>query len=122
MGYIQGDDRRQQFLLPPSIDEYVDESSPVRVLDAFVDGLDLEALSFTRSTPASTGRPGYDPRDLLKLYKELHAKEGSGVTTLSLNDIISDGFGNEWSKKCSECGKMSMVVVRPGKVQCNNCG
>ncbi len=42
MGYIQGDDRRQQFLLPPSIDEYVDESSPVRVLDAFVDGLDLE--------------------------------------------------------------------------------
>jgi transposase len=68
MGYIQGDDRRQQFLLPPSIDEYVDESSPVRVLDAFVDGLDLEALSFTRSTPASTGRPGYDPRDLLKLY------------------------------------------------------
>jgi transposase len=68
MGYIQGDDRRQQFLLPPSIDEYVDESSPVRVLDAFVDGLDLEALSFTRSTPASTGRSGYDPRDLLKLY------------------------------------------------------
>ncbi len=42
MGYIQGDDRRQQFLLPPSIDEYVDESSPIRVLDAFVDGLDLE--------------------------------------------------------------------------------
>ena len=38
------------------------------MLDAFVDGLDLEALSFTRSTPASTGRPGYDPRDLLKLY------------------------------------------------------
>ncbi len=68
MGYIQGDDRRQQFLLPPSIDEYVDESSPVRVLDAFVDGLDLESLSFTRSTPASTGRPGYDLRDLLKLY------------------------------------------------------
>ncbi len=38
------------------------------MLDAFVDGLDLEALSFTRSMPASTGRPGYDPRDLLKLY------------------------------------------------------
>jgi transposase len=56
------------FSFPPSIDEYVDESSPVRVLDAFVDGLDLEALSFTRSAPASTGRPGYDPRDLLKLY------------------------------------------------------
>jgi transposase len=68
MGYIQGDDRHQQFLFPPSIDEYVDESNPVRVIDAFVDGLDLEELSFTRSTPASTGRPGYDPRDLLKLY------------------------------------------------------
>ncbi|HHW93463.1 MAG TPA: transposase [Clostridiaceae bacterium] len=68
MGYILGDDRCQQFLLSPSIDEYVDELSPVRVLDAFVDGLDLEALSFTPSILALTGRPGYDPRDLLKLY------------------------------------------------------
>jgi transposase len=68
MSYIQGNNRHQQFLLPPSIDEYVDESNPVRVIDAFVDGLDLETLSFTRSTPALTGRPGYDPRDLLKLY------------------------------------------------------
>jgi transposase len=68
MAYIQGEDRHQTFLLPPSLDEYVDDSNPVRVIDAFVDGLDLEALGFTRTQPASTGRPGYDPRDLLKLY------------------------------------------------------
>ncbi len=68
MGYIQGEDRHQQYLLPRSIDEYVDESSPVRVIDAFVDGLDLSVLGFTRTNPASTGRPAYDPRDLLKLY------------------------------------------------------
>ena len=68
MGYIQGDDRQQPFLLPPCIDEYVDESNPVRVIDAFVDGLDLDALGFTRTRPASTGRPAYNPKDLLKLY------------------------------------------------------
>jgi transposase len=49
MGYIQGDDRHQQFLLPSSINEYVDESSPVRVIDAFVEGLDLFVPGFTRT-------------------------------------------------------------------------
>ena len=68
MAYIQGEDRRQTFLLPPSLEEYVDDSNPVRVIDAFVDSLDLEALGFTRTQPAVTGRPGYNPRDLLKLY------------------------------------------------------
>lgn len=68
MGYVTGDDRRQPCLLPPVIDDYVDPNAPVRVIDVFVDGLDFSALDFERATPASTGRPGYDPRDLLKLY------------------------------------------------------
>jgi len=68
MGYLAGDDRHQPCLLPPSIDEYVDQHAPVRVVDAFVDTLDFRTLGFNRATPASTGRPGYDPRDLLKLY------------------------------------------------------
>jgi transposase len=68
MGYVTGDDRRQPCLLPPVIDDYVDPNAPVRVIDAFVDGLDFSALGFERAAPASTGRPGYDPRDLLKLY------------------------------------------------------
>lgn len=55
-------------MLPPAIDEYVGRDAPVRVVDAFVDTLDFRTLGFDRATPASTGRPGYDPRDLLKLY------------------------------------------------------
>jgi transposase len=68
MGYLEGDDRSQQCLLPPAIDEYVERDAPVRAVDAFVDTLDFCTLGFDRAAPASTGRPGYDPRDLLKLY------------------------------------------------------
>jgi transposase len=68
MGYVTGDDRRQPCLLPPVIDDYIEPNAPVRVIDVFVDGLDFLALGFERTAPASTGRPGYDPRDLLKLY------------------------------------------------------
>lgn len=68
MGYIEGQDRHQVMLLPESIEEMVDEDNPVRVIDAFVDGLNIEKLGFTKNKPAETGRPAYDPRDLLKLY------------------------------------------------------
>jgi len=68
MAYIQGVDRDQSSLLPPSVDEYVGDNSIVRVIDAFVDGLDLLSLGFEKATPAHTGRPAYDPRTLLKLY------------------------------------------------------
>src|SRR6185437_7455207 len=68
MSYIQGEDRGQAALLPAAIEDYVTADAPVRVIDAFVDGLDVEGLGFGRSIPAATGRPPYDPRDLLKLY------------------------------------------------------
>ena len=68
MGYIAGDERDQGLLLPARIEDYVSADAAVRVIDAFADGLDLAGLGFTRAAPASTGRPGYDPRDLLKLY------------------------------------------------------
>ncbi len=55
-------------LLPASIDDYVGPDNPVRFIDAFVDQLDLAALGFVRSHPERTGRPGYHPGDLLKLY------------------------------------------------------
>jgi transposase len=54
--------------LPESLDEYVGAENPVRFIDAFVDGLDLMAAGFIRVTPKGTGRPGYAPKDLLKLY------------------------------------------------------
>ncbi len=68
MSYIRGEDRGQAALLPAAIEDYVGADAPVRVIDAFVDGLDVIGLGFGRSVPAATGRPPYDPRDLLKLY------------------------------------------------------
>jgi transposase len=68
MSDITGHDRSQTLLLPESLDEYVGAENPVRFIDAFVDGLDLTAAGFIRVTPKGTGRPGYAPKDLLKLY------------------------------------------------------
>jgi transposase len=66
--YIVGRDRRQSFLLPECVDDYVGADNPVRVVDAFVGELDLAEIGFGRATPADTGRPGYHPATLLKLY------------------------------------------------------
>ncbi len=66
--FIEGRDRRQSFLLPECVDDYVGEDNPVRAIEAFVDELNLVELGFVRATPAETGRPGYRPAVLLKLY------------------------------------------------------
>jgi len=66
--FIEGADRGQSTLLPESLDDWVEESNPVRVVDAFVDALDLAELGFEDVEPAVTGRPGYHPAVLLKLY------------------------------------------------------
>ena len=68
MSHITGHDRSQSLLLPESLDEYVGAENPVRFIDAFVDGLDLTAAGFIRVALKETGRPGYAPKDLLKLY------------------------------------------------------
>jgi transposase len=64
--FIEGCDRGQRLLLPDCVDDYVVENSPVRVVDVFVDELDLAGLGFEGA--AATGRPGYHPATLLKLY------------------------------------------------------
>lgn len=66
MKHIQGSSREQITLLPDCIEDYISEDSPVRIIDAFVDGLDISG--FKHCKPNDTGRPAYDPRDLLKLY------------------------------------------------------
>jgi transposase len=68
VAYIAGTDRTQAVLLPEVLDDYVGAENPVRFLDAFVARLDLGTLGFQRAVPAETGRPGYDPGDLLRLY------------------------------------------------------
>src|SRR5260370_28334043 len=68
MDYIRGVTRNQVILFPESVEDYITADNPVRFIDAFVSGLDLGELGFTRAQPAETGRPAYDPGDLLRLY------------------------------------------------------
>jgi len=68
MSYVRGANRSQVQLLPGCVEDYVADNAPVRFIDVFVDGLDMRALKFTHAQPAQTGRPAYDPADLLKLY------------------------------------------------------
>jgi transposase len=68
MGFIHGVNRHEAILFPERLDDYIAAENPVRFLDAFVDRLDLTTLGFQRATPAATGRPAYDPADLVKLY------------------------------------------------------
>lgn len=67
MTYIKGIDRNQM-CLPEYIEDMISEENPVRVIDSFVDSLDMKKLGFQKSQPAVTGRPAYDPKDILKLY------------------------------------------------------
>jgi transposase len=66
--FVQGEDRRQGVLLPEFLDDWVSEENPVRAIDVFVEALDLAGLGFEGVEPAATGRPGYHPGLLLKLY------------------------------------------------------
>ena len=66
--FIEGEDRTQLALLPECLADYVEAENPVRVVEVFVDGLDLGELGFEGIDPAATGRPAYHPAVLLKLY------------------------------------------------------
>ena len=100
MGYKEKASREQIMLLPDSIDEYVSEDNPVRVIDAFIDSLDLIALEFSKSIPADTGCPAYDPADILKLYVYGY-----------YNRIRSS------RKLMTECGRNVEVMWLVGKLQ-----
>ena len=66
--FIEGQDRQQVTLLPECLDDLIAEDSTVRIVDAFINELDLAALEFKGLQPASTGRPSYQPSVLLKLH------------------------------------------------------
>jgi len=66
-GFIKGESRSQITLFPEAVDEYIEEDNPVRVIDVFVDDLDLSILGF-KTEPADTGRPAYHPGVMLKLF------------------------------------------------------
>jgi transposase len=66
--FVEGADRNQTTLLPECLDDFIADDNPVRIVDAFVDELDLASMGFEGATPASTGRPSYHPAVLLKVY------------------------------------------------------
>jgi transposase len=68
MGYIEGEDRNQIILFPESIDEYVSDNNSIRIIDEYIEQLDLKRLGFQRAANPSLGRPPYHPKDMLKLY------------------------------------------------------
>lgn len=65
-GFIEGEDRNQATLFPERLDDYVAEENSVRVIDVFIDDLDISGLGF-RAEPAAIGRPAYHPKMMLKL-------------------------------------------------------
>ncbi|AOY76026.1 transposase [Clostridium formicaceticum] len=68
MRYIEGIHRKSKIAFPEYIDDYITEDNPVRIIDAFVETLDIGEIGFKNAVPKKKGRPGYNPKDLLKLY------------------------------------------------------
>ncbi len=66
--FIESKDRKQVTLLPECLDDFVAEDNPVRIIEAFVEELDLESLGFDGAMPSTTVRPSYHPAVLLKIY------------------------------------------------------
>ena len=66
--FIEGENRYQSTLFPESLEDYIAEDNAIRVVDAFVNKLDLKQLGFDRAEPSETGRPGYQPATMLKIY------------------------------------------------------
>ena len=66
--FVEGQDRAQLMLLPECLNDFVGEDNPVRVVDAFIEELDLAVLGFAGVVPEATGPPSYHPATLLKIY------------------------------------------------------
>lgn len=103
MKHKQGRSRHQTTLFPEALDELIPGDHPVRVVDAFVESLDLAALGFGKVVPAATGRPPYHPGDLLKLYvygylnqvrssRRLERESGRNVELLWLLNRLQPDF------------------------------
>ena len=92
MSHIQGTSRSQTLLLPACVDDYVGSDNLVRFIEAFVESLDLAAAGFDRALPKATGRPGYDPSDMLKLY--IYGYSGSEISGVSAVDVERGRYWN----------------------------
>ncbi len=68
MAFIHGVDRNQQMMFPEYVEDYIDEENPVRVIDEYVETLDVKAMGFIKADEQKVGAPSYNPKTLLKLY------------------------------------------------------
>ncbi len=82
--FVEGSDRDQTTLFPECLDDWIDEDNPVRVIDAFVELMDLGELGFNGVVPEATGRPAYHPAVLLKLYIYGYLNRGQSSSTAGL--------------------------------------
>jgi transposase len=87
--FVLGVDRVQSTLLPGCLDDFIDESNPVRAIDAFVDALDLAELGFDGVSPAATGRPSYHPSVLMKTLPKVAAEMALSVLAYNLTRVIN---------------------------------
>ena len=94
MGFIQGEARGQHAMFPTTLDDLIPENHLCRVIEAFVGRLDVAELGFVRAEPAETGRPGYDPRDLISATDPLVAPVGGGVRAQPGSDVAAGPAGS----------------------------
>ena len=92
--FVEGEDRRQGVLLPEYLDDFVAEENQVRVIEAFVDELDLRGLGFEGVVPEATGRPAYHPATILKIYP----------TAISIASSRAGGSNGRPNATSSSCG------------------
>ncbi|ADG20839.1 transposase [Paraburkholderia sp. JPY681] len=85
--YIEGEDRKQVTLLPECLDDFITEDNPVRIIEAFVEELDLASLGFEGAMPSATGRPSYHPAVLLKIYIYGYVMEPRGSSGRQWADL-----------------------------------
>src|SRR5215831_14169661 len=117
--FIKGADRGQSTLLPECLDDWVEESDTVRAVDAFVDALDLAELGFKDVEPAATGRPGYHPAPLLKLYiygylnriqssRRLEREARRNLEVIWLLQRLSPDEDDRHGRRCADRGNPAM--------------
>ncbi len=95
--FVEGVDRGQSTLFPDRLEDWIGDDNPVRVVDVFVDELDLGGLGFDRVAPLATGRPSYHPSVLLKLY--IYGYLNTRLKKETVSDMTSGVLCRCWNRR-----------------------
>ena len=109
--FVEGAERGQSSLFPERLEDWIGDDNPVRVIDVFVDALDLGGLGFDRVEPRATGRPGYHPSVLLKLYIYGYLNRVQSSRRLERGSVTGRCWGDY-----ARFGRM-VGEARPGRVR-----